>query len=496
MRREKCCCEENPPRVSCLIVTGAVASVVSKAPISMTLYLLAGSLMLSWVALYNGAPLVFPDTISYATSAYRLEVPGLFSIFYSFFILPFHWGVSFWPVVFVQGAVVAHLLLLTARSVFNGRVDMLEMLLIVGALGVFSSLPWVTGQILPDVFTPVVLLSIFLLAFSENRLTRTEIFYVSALAVLAIATHLSHVPIACGLIVLAISMKFLLLRDQFRPGSLSLRLGLPLCIAIVLLVGANWISSREVGLSRNSNVFLLAKWIDEGPALSYLKRTCPSTGYALCRHLKDLEGKTHDDLKWGHNSPFHKVGTFDQLEPEARSIVRATFWTYPSAIVRQALANVGLQFTRFQAGDGLSPQFAEMVGRHVGGIFGPAVGNAFIGSKQGHGHLPISEFRLVHLVSLGIAAAVCVASIAFWRNALPGKLGALLSFVVLGIAWNAIVTGAVSGPYDRYLARVIWLVCFVALLLARGALKDKRILPGRRPGLRQSVGLGQCHSAR
>jgi hypothetical protein len=26
------------------------------------------------------------------------------------------------------------------------------------------------------------------------------------------------------------------------------------------------------------------------------------------------------------------------------------------------------------------------------------------------------------------------------------------------------VTGALSGPYDRYLARVIWLVCFVGLL--------------------------------
>jgi len=34
----------------------------------------------------------------------------------------------------------------------------------------------------------------------------------------------------------------------------------------------------------------------------------------------------------------------------------------------------------------------------------------------------------------------------------------------LGIVWNAIVTGALSGPYDRYLARVIWLVCFAALI--------------------------------
>jgi hypothetical protein len=29
---------------------------------------------------------------------------------------------------------------------------------------------------------------------------------------------------------------------------------------------------------------------------------------------------------------------------------------------------------------------------------------------------------------------------------------------------NAIVTGALSGPYDRYLARVIWLILFVGLV--------------------------------
>jgi hypothetical protein len=41
---------------------------------------------------------------------------------------------------------------------------------------------------------------------------------------------------------------------------------------------------------------------------------------------------------------------------------------------------------------------------------------------------------------------------------------ALQMFVVAGIVLNAIVTGALSGPYDRYLARVIWLILFVGLV--------------------------------
>lgn len=463
--------------------------------ISIAIYLIAASITVSWVALYNGAPLVFADTISYATSAYRREVPGLFSIFYSLFILPFHWGVSFWPVVLVQGALLAHILQLTARSVSGGRIMMPEMLLIVGALSVFSSLPWITGQILPDVFTPIVLLCVFLLAFGGAELSRAEMFYVGVLTVLAITTHLSHVPIAFGLILLAIMMKLLFWRDQLHVAQLWLGLGLPFSIALALMIGANWVSSREVALSRNSNVFLLAKWIDQGPALSYLKEACPGAGYALCRQLKDLEGKTHDDLKWGNDSPFRKIGTFDELEPEARLIVRATLRKYPYAILRQAFIDVGIQLSRFQAGDGLSPQFARMVGEHVGSVFGAAVGSAFIETKQGQGKLPIWEFRWLHLVSLVIATGICFACIVFWRDALSGKLQALLSFVLLGIAWNAIVTGALSGPYDRYLARVIWLICFVALLMARAAVRETKMPTLSRP-LSNAAGLGQCDPAR
>ena len=77
----------------------------------MTAFLIIASIALSWVALFNGAPLVFADTISYATAAFQREVSGLFSIFYSIFILPLHRGISFWPIVFVQGALIAHFLI-------------------------------------------------------------------------------------------------------------------------------------------------------------------------------------------------------------------------------------------------------------------------------------------------------------------------------------------------------------------------------------------------
>jgi hypothetical protein len=131
-------------------------------------FLLAGSVMLSWVALFNGAPLVFADTLSYSTAAFEREIPGLFSIFYSAFILPLHQGLTFWPVIFVQAAILSHLLYLTVRTVTRGQVGLHGTLAIIAALTIFSSLPWVVGEILPDVFAPVVLLGMFLIALRLN----------------------------------------------------------------------------------------------------------------------------------------------------------------------------------------------------------------------------------------------------------------------------------------------------------------------------------------
>jgi hypothetical protein len=446
---------------------------------SMAAYLLVASLMLSWVALFNRAPLVFADTISYSTAAFQREIPGLFSIFYSIFILPLHQGVTFWPVVFVQSAIIAHLLYLTARTVTLGTVRKLHMLLIVGALAVFSSLPWVSGEILPDVFTPVVLLGLFLLAFADQALSRAELIYVGALTTLAIAAHLSHVPIAAGLILLCIALRVVFLRRSPHTLWWAARLALPLVLAVASMFAVNLVSSHQLVLARNSNVFLLAKWIDEGPALSYLEGACPGARYALCAYLEDLKGKSHDELKWGGNSPFKKVGTFDELEPEAREIVRGTLYSHPSEILRHAFTNAARQLIRFQAGDGLTQEFARWVGEHVGKIYGAEIGRPFIASRQAQGKLPITPFRYLHLLGLAVSTALCLWVLLMRRDILTQQLTLLYTVVFGGIVWSAIVTGALSAPYDRYMARIIWLVCFVGLVGAFPLARRQPILRAR-----------------
>ncbi len=428
--------------------------------------ILCGTLILSWVALFNGAPLVFADTAAYATAALEHEIPGMFSVFYAYLILPLHQGVSLWPVVFAQAAILTHLLYLTARCVCGGAIGRRETLVIVAALAIFTSLPWIAGEVMPDVLTPVVLLNVFLLAFCASELALWELLYVATLTAAAITAHFSHVPIAAGLILLAFCARLVLVRDGAPFGRMAALVVVPFIVAVSCMATVNWIDTGKVGLSRNTNVFFLAKWIDEGPALRYLQDACPDAGYELCAQLAALPGLTHDDLKWTSESPFNKVGSFDDLEPEARRIVSATLAAYPLDIVKDALRDTGRQLVHTATGDGLSADFAQMVAERVRPVYtdGAEVADSLTQSRQGKGELPVPQFQFLHRIFLGAALGFMAWALFARGQYLPAKLVLFAAFVGAGLLVNAAVTGGLSGPYDRYFARVVWLVGFVALL--------------------------------
>jgi len=138
---------------------------------------------------------------------------------------------------------------------------------------------------------------------------------------------------------------------------------------------------------------------------------------------------THDDLKWGRDSPLKKVGTFDELEPEARRIVWATLLAHPFEILQRAMVDAGRQLLRFQAGDGLSQDFARMVAGALAPVFGPGIEKSLIESKQGQGQLPVAEARQLHIAGLIFAVGICFWSIKARRQELPRKLVALIGAV-------------------------------------------------------------------
>ena len=206
---------------------------------------------------------------------------------------------------------------------------------------------------------------------------------------------------------------------------------------------------------------MLAKLIDEGPAIAYLDLVCPDADYRLCSELQSLKGLSHDQLKWYGSSPFRRIDP-STLQQEAREIVRGTIASFPAQILKSSLKGAARQFSKFQTGDGLSPEFAKMVASHVGNYFGPDTESLLLNSRQARGVLPLDQIRLLHTFAVVIASCVCAGALFYLRGS-----GLIIRFTLF-IGWamivSAVVTGSLSGPFDRYLARVIWLICFAAVL--------------------------------
>ena len=345
--------------------------------------LIASSIIFSGAAIYNGFPLVFPDSGGYvATQAAPFRSP-----FYGILILFFHLKTNLWPIVFVQGLVVAHVLYMAVRVVFGG-VDVPRFLLLAVLMTGLTSLPWFSGQIMPDIFAPLLVLTLTMLAFCRADLNRLEIAYFFLLATGAIAVHTTHLPLAVGLVLVLLAVSLVLRRwGNFTVGALGLLVG-PSVLATLALVSVNLVVYGAPSISPGGPGFLLARSYADGPAYQYLQEACPEAGYELCAHLERLPRDTEEFL-WSPDSPFKQVNGFATLQQEASAIVREATIAYPGlqalAVWRHWLA----QLVSFRTAEEMISYIDKpSPTRALGRIF-PGAYPAYVESRQGQNRIPI-----------------------------------------------------------------------------------------------------------
>ncbi len=420
------------------------------------LAILGAAALLVWPALANGYPILFVDTVAYLLHGITGEAPWDKTAAYGLFLALLDQGATLWAPLAAQGLILSWLLWL-AQRVACGAATPLRHLLLAAALALLTSASWATATIMPDAFTPVVALALYLLGFGEDRLRRAERFGVGAIAALAIAVHLSHLPTAFALIALV-----LLLRRRWRP---VLRTAFPAAAAILFLLLANWHAFGRPTLSPHGAVFLLARLQADGPAAWTIRERCPQTRWYLCAFAQ-LMPMDSDHFLWNPRSPpaLRPNGAV-LLAPEARDIVLATLRDHPWAVAQAALRNTLAQLFKMQIGDTLDnldlPAFAD---QDVWRGF-PAEERARAeAGRQMRGELEAlaAPFRMIHPPVLALALLATLLALARSRQDAP-RLGLLLC-VLAGLAANAFATGALSKPHDRYQSRIVWLLPMAAAL--------------------------------
>jgi len=424
-------------------------------------------LPLLWVAAINGFPLLFSDSGGYLRTGTEQYFPLDRPASYGLLLLPFYTLGGLWAAVVAQAAFVTWLIARTLRAVV-GRCSPGRLFGTTAALAAGSSLPWFVGQIMPDLFAGVVGLLVYLLVCADDRLARWERIAFPLLLAGIIACHLSFVPIAIGATVAAMLCAFRTVRRAV-VWSGSARAAGAIVLAVLGLSTMNLIAEHQFRPSLNSNKFLLARLLDARIAQPVIADACAKRQLSICAMLPALD-RADEPLPgqaylW---DPLSQRGAIERRDParldaDEATIIRRTFAARPGAIARMVWSSWVRQIGTAQEGDGMVHYDADMQVSHQIATHFSRSWRAWQGSREQAGTLQSLAIIPEHVVTmLFILATLAIGGIAFWRRA--DRLGAFAVVMLVTLLANAAACGVLSGVFDRYQARISWLLPLVAIV--------------------------------
>jgi hypothetical protein len=453
--------------------------------------ILIGAVLLLWPAVLNGYPLVFSDTGTYLSQAIHHYLGWDRPVFYSLFLLPLHLTLTTWPAIVAQALLIAHTLHLVRRALLPS-VSTWWLVPLLGALALTSPLPWLASQLMPDLFTGLLVLALGLLLFAAASLSRGERIWLTGFSAFMIAVHQSHLPLVLLLVPLLLPLRWWLGRGVSRdPTSHDIgpretmwavvgRLLAAPVLACVALVSVNLVGHHRASLAPFGNMFLLARVIYDGPGMRVLARDCPHAHWRLCPYLGQFPA-TADLFLWQQDGPVVRAGGAKLVSPEADAIIAAAVRAEPTAELRAVLGNAARQLALFATGDGIEA-WPETVAPWILREFPRFEANAYLASRQSTGRPLVPGWLLMlHRAVALISVAICcvLVPVALHRR---HRVAGFLVLVLLALPINALITGGLSGPHDRYQSRVMWLPPLLAALAIAGlAIRAPvtRVLPTR-----------------
>jgi hypothetical protein len=168
---------------------------------------------------------------------------------------------------------------------------------------------------------------------------------------------------------------------------------------------------------------------------------------------------------------FNTLGRFDGMNDEMSTIVAHSLKDYPAWQAGAALRAMGQQLLHVATGEGASvwiPHTYGIIERYI-----PAQVAPMRAARQQHWGL---DFDTINWLHVPVALASMLALVALLAQALANRrlddLTLLAGTVTLALLGNAFICGVISGPHDRYGARMVWVATFVVLMAAARRLGD------------------------
>ena len=249
-----------------------------------------GAVLLLWPAIVNRYPIVFSDTAGLEAMGLEPTIGWDKPWVYGPLTLLFHAGLSLWGVAAAQALLTSTVLWLTGRQLGLHGGAWHSVICAVLALG--SAAPWFASLIMPDVFAPVTVLCLFILATNGGHRSRLGGIFAGVFATVAIASHLTHLVIAAACLAMVLLI---------RPRRFLL-CAAPLVAALAWLVACNAVANGVAAVSPYGSVFALARLQADGPATDYLRTVCSQAKLRTCNWVERMPMDS-DAFLWDPDGP-------------------------------------------------------------------------------------------------------------------------------------------------------------------------------------------------
>ncbi|MCK1449585.1 MULTISPECIES: hypothetical protein [Bradyrhizobium] len=424
-------------------------------------------LLLIAPAFWNGYPLLQWDTGGYLARWYEgYLVPSRSTVFGIYL----HYGESsgFWINLAVQSLATLWLLQLTLRVLSmmqTFRFVVISLLLILS-----TALPWLASMLLTDIFAGLSVLSLFLLVIGGQRTSALEKISLFVFTAFAAATHSATLGVLLGLCLAGWMARPLLGRRLPIAG--LVQASLTIVAGGLMLVSANHALSGKWTWTPGGTGVAFGRMMQDGIVARYLNDHCPREKLKLCPYRDQLPASA-DEFLWG-KSMFNTLGRFEGMNDEMGSIVVGSLADYPVWQAGAALRALGRQLLHVATGEGTNgwiPHTRGIIERYV-----PSQAAPMRAARQQNWGL---DFDTINWLHVPVALASMLALVALLAHALANRrlddLTLLAATITLALLGNAFICGVISGPHDRYGARMVWVATFTVLMaLARRLGEDSK----------------------
>ncbi len=414
-----------------------------------------------WPAFYNHYALFFTDSQIYINCGNEFGFTEDRSFVYGWFLGISSLFVSLWFPIILQ-SIIFNLVCFSfvQKLVPNYVLNIyLPILLILSA---FTSLAWDVSYLMPDVFSPISIMVLYLLLTHSKPFGAKWILLVFAY-LLVLQTHFAFMLFHCLALSIILSLK--LVNKRFIHN-LKFRATLVLTFLVFINIGLFTLEKKALGaneFSGVSHIFLMGKMVENGVLEKYLNNECATEHFEICKYKNALAPNNYSgNFLFNDSSAFQKTGGWANPQNEYKTIIKNILttpnylWLYVKAVFKETF----LLFGRNVIGSSIHAYPRDGWGPH------PAVVKyysnelkTYDNSKQNQNslHFPFKTISVIYVYIL----IACFIFVLFYFITHP----LVVFFVLLSLFCNALITGGLIGLEDRYCTRQNWLIVLLALVI-------------------------------